>query len=593
MDYQAKDFGKLLKNNALTMRRLFQSADTNCMRVYDRNMEEFPVTVDVWAQWVRITDYSEEGLEDYKRNLVMDLTSRMLYVPIEKVVYHHRQKRVGREQHEVQEPVSTLVEVMEQGLVFTVDLTKRVDTGLFLDHMPTRALVGSMSYGLKVLNLFSYTGSFSVYAARGGAVQVDSVDLSATYTEWAQANLAANGFVGPNYPCVNADAFEYVKDALEEKRIYDLIIFDPPSFSNSRKMEHDFDIVRDHVRWLHALSGILKKGGTIIVSSNLGGFSLDKSMLGGYTIEERTRDVLAPGFTRRSGTARTWVLTKERNHAIPAIFRDGRKNTETAHDEAQMDEREMDKEEKNKPEVKEAARGEEVVEQAFLSEEEDDVWTLVWEEEPKEKAEVKKERAPRRDNRRTAGEKPRREHDDRPRRYDDRPRREYDDRPHRYDDRPRRDFDDRPRRYDDRPRQKYDDRPRRYDDRPRQVYDDRPRREYDDRPRREYDDRPRRYDDRPRREYDDRPRRYDDRPRREYDDRSRRYDDRPRRDYDDRPLRYDDRPRREYDGEDRRRVERTFEDRPKRDERPRRERKAPPKPYGFGAKAPRKTRKEE
>ncbi|NLZ76345.1 MAG: hypothetical protein GX911_00040, partial [Spirochaetales bacterium] len=591
MDYQAKDFGKLLKNNALTMRRLFQGTDTDCMRVYDRNMEAFPVTVDLWAQWVRITDYSEEGMDDDARDLVMDLASRMLYVPIEKVIYHHRQKRTGREQHDVQEPVSTLVEVREQGLVFTVDLTKRVDTGLFLDHMPTRALVGSMSYGLRVLNLFSYTGSFSVYAARGGAVQVDSVDLSATYTAWAEANLAANGFVGPNYRCINADAFGYVKDALEEKRIYDLIIFDPPSFSNSRKMEHDFDIVRDHVRWLHALSGIVKKGGTIIVSSSLGGFSLDKSALGGYTIEERTQDLLAPGFTRRSGTARTWVLTKERNHAIPAIFRNSRKNTETAQDEAQMEEREMSTEEKNKPEVKEATRGEEAVERTFFSED-DDVWTLVWEEEPKDTAETKKERAPRRDSRRYSSDRPRRD-DSRPRRFDDRPRREYDDRPRRYDDRPRREYDDRPRRYDDRPRRDYDDRPRRYDDRPRREYDDRPRR-YDDRPRREYDDRPRRYDDRPRREYDDRPRRYDDRPRRDYDDRPRRYDDRPRRDYDDRPRRYDDRPRRGYDdGDNQRRAERAFEDRPKRDERPKRERKAPPKPYGFGAKAPRKAKREE
>ena len=580
MDYQAKDFGKLLKNNALTMRRLFQSTDTNCMRVYDRNMEEFPVTVDLWAQWVRITDYSEEGLDDRKRDLVMDLAGRMLYVPIEKVVYHHRRKRTGREQHDVQEPVSTLVEVMEQGLVFTVDLTKRVDTGLFLDHMPTRALVGSMSYGLRVLNLFSYTGSFSVYAARGGAVQVDSVDLSATYTAWAEANLAANGFFGPTYRCINADAFEYVKDALDEKRIYDLIIFDPPSFSNSRKMEHDFDIVRDYVRWLHALSALLKKGGTIIVSSSLGGFSLDKSALGGYTIEERTQDLLAPGFTRRSGTARTWVLTKERNHTIPAIFRNSRKNTETAHNEAQMDEEEMSKEEeKNKPEVKEATRSEEIMDQAFLSEEEDDVWTLVWDDEPEQKAEVKKERARRSESRRSSSSDRSRRDDSRPRRFDDRPRREYDDRPRRYDDRPRRDYDDRPRRYDDRPRREYDDHPRRYDDRPRREYDD---------------DRPRRYDDRPRREYDDRPRRYDDRPRREYDDRPRRYDDRPRREYDDHPRRYDDRQRRGYDdGDNQRRAERAFEDRPKRDERPRRERKAPPKPYGFGAKAPRKAKREE
>ena len=602
MDYQEKDFGKLLKSNALAMRRLLDGTDTNCMRVYDRNLEYFPVTVDLWAEWVRITDYSEDGLEDDERNRAIDIASRMLYVPIEKVIYHHRQKRFGREQHEVQEPESTMVEVQEQGLSFTVDLTKRVDTGLFLDHMPTRALVGSMSFGKAVLNLFSYTGAFSVYAARGGASRVDSVDLSATYSAWAEANLERNGFTGPTYRCDTRDAFEYIKEALREKRIYDIIIFDPPSFSNSRKMEHDFDIVRDHGRWLRALNRLLRKGGTVIVSSNLGGFSLDQKMLGGYAIEERTRELLAPGFTRRSGTARTWVLTKERDHEIPAIFKEDRK-IKSAPRDAQMDEIEMSTEEKKEPEVIEATESEEIVEQVFLSEEENDPWTLVWEDELDQEGDVKKERESKTEERRSSNDRGRRQYDDRPRReYNDRPRR-YDDRPRRdFNDRPRRDFDDRPRRYDDRPRRDFndrprrdfDDRPRRYDDRPRRDFDDRPRRDFNDRPRRDFDDRPRRYDDRPRRDFDDRPRRdFNDRPRRDFDDRPRRYDDRPRRDFSDRPRRdFDDRPRRDSD-DGSRRAERAFEDRPRRDDRPRRERKAPPKPYGFGGKAPRKNRSDE
>jgi 23S rRNA G2069 N7-methylase RlmK/C1962 C5-methylase RlmI len=309
-DYVLKDFGKILKKRGLEMRRLMLQSDTDCMRVYDRNLEELAVTVDLYGPWARVTDYSEEGLEEDEIEASCDVVGRMLYVEAEKVIFHRREKRIGRTQHEVQDQESLLVDVKENGLHFTVDLTKRIDTGLFLDHMPTRLLVEQMSPRLKVLNLFSYTGSFSVYAARGGASLVESVDLSSTYSEWAQQNLAKNGFDGVPFPCISGDAREFIMQAMEAGKVYDLVIFDPPSFSNSRKMEHDFDVQRDHLYFMEMIHTILSKNGILLFSTNLQRFRMDVAVEKGYTVKEITKEVLAPGFSKRRASTRTWVLEK-------------------------------------------------------------------------------------------------------------------------------------------------------------------------------------------------------------------------------------------------------------------------------------------
>ncbi|HPE92588.1 MAG TPA: class I SAM-dependent methyltransferase, partial [Sphaerochaeta sp.] len=288
------------------------------MRVYDRNLERFPVTVDLYGPYARVTDYSEEGLDEEEERICCDIVSRMLYVQADRVIFHRRPKRVGKEQHSLQGETSLVVQVTENELFFTVDLTKRIDTGLFLDHMATRMLVESMSRGCRVLNLFSYTGSFSVYAARGGATSVESVDLSSTYTAWAEKNLADNGYSTALYPCVAADAWQYVVEALSSGKVYDLIIFDPPSFSNSRKMEYDFDVQRDYQRWMKVLNALLAREGKLVFSTNLGTFRMDTKAVRGFEVQEITAQVAAPGFTRRLGTARTWLLEKQQDVRITA-----------------------------------------------------------------------------------------------------------------------------------------------------------------------------------------------------------------------------------------------------------------------------------
>ena len=310
MEYFEKDFGKILKANALKQRRLMLKYDTDCMRVYDRNLEEFPVTVDLYGRYARITDYSRDGMDDLARETCCDIAGRMLYIVKDHVVFYHREKREGREQHGILSDESLITTVKENGLTFTVDLTKRIDTGLFLDHAVTRQLVREHCQGLRVLNLFSYTGAFSVYAMSGGARSAVSVDLSATYTEWATKNLQDNGFSGELCPCVAMDAWKYMGNAIRDGVKFDLIIFDPPAFSNSHKMDSDFDVQRDYARWLRVLNVLLADDGLLLFSNNLGRFQLDKRLISGFEIREITMDVAAPGFTHRLGTARTWLLAK-------------------------------------------------------------------------------------------------------------------------------------------------------------------------------------------------------------------------------------------------------------------------------------------
>lgn len=318
MDYVDKDFGKILKSNAQTLRHELLPQGTDCFRVYDRNLSRYPVTVDIYGRYAKVTDYGQEPMPDADRETCLDICARMLYLEPANVVYSHRVKRLSRIQPQGPSDSSSIsstaletvrTTVKEHGLIFSVDLTTYIDTGLFLDQAVARAMVQEQSVDADVLNLFSYTGSFSVYAAAGGAKSVTSVDLSATYTRWAEENLQANGFVGPSFQCLCMDASKFVSDAISKGLKYDIIIFDPPSFSNSRKMESDFDVSKDHVFWIRNLTKLLRKSGFIFFSTNLNSFILDKGSLRGLRIKDVTGDLSAPGFVKgRVGTARSWIM---------------------------------------------------------------------------------------------------------------------------------------------------------------------------------------------------------------------------------------------------------------------------------------------
>lgn len=309
-DFEKKDFEKLLKRGGLEARRYMKLTDSDAARVYDRNIETIPVTVDLYGQYARIVDYSDGGLEDSFIEELKDIVARYLYVERNRIIFKERRKREGREQHEKGDEELKVV-VRENGHEFITELSLYADTGLFLDQAKTRALVESEVAGRTVLNLFSYTSSFSVYAAAGNAESVTSVDLSNVYNAWGRENMIRNGFLDEKkYRIVTADVRVFLEEAYKNGDRYDLVIFDPPAFSNSHKAE-DFDVQKDYLSVLYLISRILKDGGAVIFSENLNTFILDKKSLNPYwDIKEITRDVLAQGFSGKHRSCRVWILEK-------------------------------------------------------------------------------------------------------------------------------------------------------------------------------------------------------------------------------------------------------------------------------------------
>ena len=309
-EFEKKDFSKLLKHGALEGHRWMKNTDSTAVRVYDRNLQAFPVTVDFYGPYALVVDYADGGMSDEDRTVAEDLISRFMYVEHDRIIWRSRKKREGREQHEKSDG-SLRLDVRENGLVFETELMSYVDTGLFLDQALTRAEIRRISGGMRVLNLFSYTGSFSVYAAAGGAECVVSVDLSNVYTAWAERNLEKNGFLDEGkYRTLASDARSYLEEAAGRGERYDIVIFDPPAFSNSHKAE-DFDVQKDYLEYLHLISGILVPGGVVVFSENLQGFSFAKTLLKPYwKTVEITEEMHATGFSAKRSGLRVWMLKK-------------------------------------------------------------------------------------------------------------------------------------------------------------------------------------------------------------------------------------------------------------------------------------------
>lgn len=309
MEYEIKDYKKLLKRTYGELRSLYDLSQTNCMRVYDRNIPAIPVTVEVYDQYVHIVDYGSEDI----RELVIDATYRMLYLPREHIIYETRQKRSEGQQHELvrEQEERTLgpIEVKESGLSFFVDLESRIDTGLFLDHLPSRVSVREHSFGKRVLNLFCYTGSFSVYAAAGGAKEVTSVDLSGTYLGWAQRNMEANGFSGSPYRWIGEDVYTYLTATAPKEGPFDIIILDPPSFSNSRKTDTVLRIQEDYLWYLNKCLNILSPEGFIVFSTNLKGFHFDSGRLKRADCKNITRESIPPAFSTKRVPHLCYLIT--------------------------------------------------------------------------------------------------------------------------------------------------------------------------------------------------------------------------------------------------------------------------------------------
>jgi 23S rRNA (cytosine1962-C5)-methyltransferase len=230
-------------------------------------------------------------------------------IPIENVFLKRRERQRGAAQYERLDAQERTITAHEGGLLFEVNLSNYLDTGLFLDHRITRGMVRDAAIGKRFLNLFAYTGSFSVYAAAGGAAGTVTVDLSNTYLDWARRNMALNGFTGRDHDFVRDDAMHF----LESRRgrvSFDLAVVDAPTFSNSKSLEDYWDIQRNHVALLNCLTGLMTPGGIILFSTNFRRFKLAEAELASLSIREISRQTVPPDFRNRR-IHRCWRMVKE------------------------------------------------------------------------------------------------------------------------------------------------------------------------------------------------------------------------------------------------------------------------------------------
>jgi 23S rRNA (guanine2445-N2)-methyltransferase / 23S rRNA (guanine2069-N7)-methyltransferase len=309
----ADDYANRLRKNIKKLDKWARQEGIECYRVYDADLPDYNVAVDKYGEWVVVQEYAPPKTVDATkaRQRLFDViaaTISVLGIAPNKLVLKTRERQKGKNQYEKMNEKGDFMQVSEYNARLWVNLTDYLDTGLFLDHRIARRMLGQMSKGKDFLNLFSYTGSASVHAGLGGARSTTTVDMSRTYLEWAERNLRLNGLTGRPHRLLQADVLGWLRDADEQ---FDLIFIDPPTFSNSKRMEDTFDVQRDHLKLMADLKRLLRKGGTIMFSNNKRGFKLDTDGMAklGLKAEEITQKTLSADFARNRQIHNCWLIT--------------------------------------------------------------------------------------------------------------------------------------------------------------------------------------------------------------------------------------------------------------------------------------------
>lgn len=304
-----------LEKNLKHLRKRLQREDIHCWRAYDQDLPEYAAAIDIYGsaaaeRHLHIQEYRAPAdvpadIARLRLREIARVAGEVFEVPRECIALKTRERGKGGSKYGQLDQRGEFVEVEEGGLKFRVNLTDYLDTGLFLDHRLVRAKLRELAKGRRFLNLFAYTATGSVYAAAGGAKDTTSVDLSATYLEWASRNLASNGYTGAKHRLMQLDAFEF---AQRDREHYGLIYVDPPTFSNSKRAD-DFDVQRDHVKLLQSCGDRLASDGVIVFSNNFRRFKLDREALQErFQIEDWSAPSIPFDFARRTDIHHCWLL---------------------------------------------------------------------------------------------------------------------------------------------------------------------------------------------------------------------------------------------------------------------------------------------
>ncbi|MDO5639417.1 MAG: class I SAM-dependent methyltransferase [Neisseria sp.] len=309
-------FANRLGKNAKHQIKWARRHGIEAWRLYDRDIPQYPFAVDVYGEHIHLQEYDTGWLmqpEEYDAWLaeVVEAVAFVTGFAPENIHLKQRVRQKGTQQYEKTGQSGEDFTIAENGRLFWVNLEKYLDTGLFLDHRNTRRRVGEMAAGKRFLNLFSYTGSFSVYAATGGAVSSETVDLSNTYLDWARRNFELNRIDTDAHQIVRADVFQYLQTAAEVGKQFDLMVMDPPSFSNSKKMLDILDIQRDHQKLIDGVMKLLASDGLLFFSNNLRSFELDEAVAQKYAVKEVSKQSVPEDF-RNKKIHRCWEIRHHR-----------------------------------------------------------------------------------------------------------------------------------------------------------------------------------------------------------------------------------------------------------------------------------------
>ena len=305
----AQMFANRLQKNLKQLGKWARREQIDCYRLYDADMPEYAVAIDLYQDWVHVQEYAAPRTIDPEKaqGRLLDVLAAIpqaLGIDQQRIVLKRRQRQSGTRQYERQATEGRFQEVSEGGVKLLVNLTDYLDTGLFLDHRPMRMRIQREAAGKRFLNLFCYTATATVHAAKGGARETTSVDLSKTYLDWARRNLSLNGY-SDRHRLEQGDVMAWLESCRES---YDLIFIDPPTFSNSKRMEGVFDVQRDHVQLLDLALARLAPGGVLYFSNNFRKFQLDESVSARYAVEEISAQTVDPDFARNSKIHRAWRL---------------------------------------------------------------------------------------------------------------------------------------------------------------------------------------------------------------------------------------------------------------------------------------------
>jgi len=306
------EFGNRLRKNLKKYLKWAAREEVTCFRIYDRDLPDFNLSIDLFGKWVHIHEYAppktiDPQLAASRMAAAVKSVRDILGVRSNRIFIKSRERQKGRKQYEKKSSTGKMYEVREGECSFLVNFTDYLDTGLFLDHRPIRRRICREAGEKRFLNLYGYTGTATVHAAMGGAASTTTVDLSATYLHWAKMNLALNGLTEFRNTFEKADCLQWLETC---SSTFDLIFIDPPTFSNTKKDQRVFDIQKDHVRLIDLAMAHLENDGLLLFSTNFRRFKLEESLAIRYDIKDISAESVPFDFSRNEKIHSCWEMRK-------------------------------------------------------------------------------------------------------------------------------------------------------------------------------------------------------------------------------------------------------------------------------------------